>query len=472
MSSDQYLPQVITFATDLYDTRDTRGQDRREPDASGRAHARGRQAPVHGHVRQRGSRGGDQTSSRQTRSRPTPRTWPGRCESRPSPRAPRLPPTSSATTRAKTTPALRAQCGSSSGAGTGRGGRGGYDRGFRRARRHRPDQLRGPRRRQPDCRARDQKCRPGNVHRANARQGVDGAVLGDDPERDAKPDPGRASGPRSRTERDGGARRVRRRRGRRSRHDRQQRPRRRDRCRAARHRATGCDDRIGHDRPGLLHRHRDRRDLRDLTPRRGRIGRGRIVLVEPPGDALADSTSDASISASQFDPTPSNDSGARRRPRCRRPAPRWPTSSSRTTQSSSQDTLGGTLIDTIIVVNNGPGEATGVDLTDALDAAAQVTAIDSGAFTCSSGAAVQCSLAELAPGASETLEVHVRPLRRGLLIDDVTASDDQFDPNYANDSAKTTATVTPNATAAKVRTSPFDQWRPRGAWSASWSRSA
>ena len=178
-----------------------------------------------------------------------------------------------------------------------------------------------------------------------------------------------------------------------------------------------------------------------------------VVLVEPAGDALAGSTSEASISASQFDPTPSNDSGEATAPM---PAPGAPTAdlAIQDHESSSQDTLGGTLIDTITVVNNGPGTATGVDLTDALDAAAQVIAIDPGAFTCSSGAAVQCSLAELAPGASETLEVDVRPLRPGQLIDDVTASDDQFDPNYANDSAKTTATVTTTRTAAKVRIVP------------------
>jgi large repetitive protein len=179
-----------------------------------------------------------------------------------------------------------------------------------------------------------------------------------------------------------------------------------------------------------------------------------IVLVEPAGDALAGSTSDASISASQFDPTPSNDSGEAT---AVMPAPGAATADLviQDHESSAQDTLGGTLIDTITVVNNGPGGATGVDLTDALDAAAQVIAIDPGAFTCSSGAAVQCSLGELAPGESETLEVHIRPLRPGRLIDDVTASDDQFDPNYANDSARTTATVTPRGTAAKVRIVPI-----------------
>ncbi len=181
-----------------------------------------------------------------------------------------------------------------------------------------------------------------------------------------------------------------------------------------------------------------------------------IVLVEPPGDALAGSKSEASISASQFDPTPSNDSGEATAPMSTPGAP-MADLVIQDHESSSQDTLGGTLVDTITVVDNGPGEATGIDLTDALDAAAQVTAIDSGAFTCSSGAAVQCSLAELAPGESETLEVHVRPLRPGELIDDVTASDDQFDPNYANDSAQTTATVTPRATAAKVRIVPVQR---------------
>ena len=179
-----------------------------------------------------------------------------------------------------------------------------------------------------------------------------------------------------------------------------------------------------------------------------------IVLVEPAGDAVAGSTNEASISASQFDPTPSNDSGDATAPM---PVPGAATAdlAIQDHESSSQDALGGTLTDTITVINNGPGTATGVDLTDALDAAAQVISIEPGAFTCTSGAAIQCSLADLTPGASETLELHFRPLRPGQLIDDVTASDDQFDPNYANDSAKTTATVTPRRTAAKVRIVPI-----------------
>ena len=59
-SSDQYLPHVITFATDLYAPviRATKTvANLTHPDGPTRA---GRQAALHGHVRQRGSGGGDQ----------------------------------------------------------------------------------------------------------------------------------------------------------------------------------------------------------------------------------------------------------------------------------------------------------------------------------------------------------------------------------------------------------------------------
>ena len=181
-----------------------------------------------------------------------------------------------------------------------------------------------------------------------------------------------------------------------------------------------------------------------------------VVIAEPAGDAAAGSTSEASISASQFDPTPSNDSGEATAP-MPMPMPGAPMAdlAIQDHESSSQDILGGTLTDTITVVNNGPGTATGVDLTDALSAAARVIAIEPGTFTCSSGAVLQCSLSDLGPGASESIEVRVQPLRPGQLIDAVTVSDDQFDPSYANESAKTVATVRPRRTAARVRIMPL-----------------
>jgi hypothetical protein len=148
-------------------------------------------------------------------------------------------------------------------------------------------------------------------------------------------------------------------------------------------------------------------------------GRGAGVLVERAGDALARSRSEASISTSQFDSTPN-----------------WPTATSRTTRAVARH----------------PWRDAGRH--DHRHRRWAGRAIDQGAFTCSPGAAVQCGLTDLAPGESESLEVHIRSLRPGRLIDDVTASDDQFDPNYANDSATVIATVTPRATAARVRIVP------------------
>ena len=110
-------------------------------------------------------------------------------------------------------------------------------------------------------------------------------------------------------------------------------------------------------------------------------------------------------------------------------------SQSSRTARARRGTRSADLTETITVVNHGPGEATGVDLTDALDAAAQVTSIEPGAFTCSSGTPLQCHLADLAAGGEPSFALVVRPLRPGRLIDAVTVSDDQLDPNYANDFA-------------------------------------
>jgi large repetitive protein len=117
-----------------------------------------------------------------------------------------------------------------------------------------------------------------------------------------------------------------------------------------------------------------------------------VVITEPGGDAASGSTNEATISASQFDPTPSNDSGEATAPM---PPPGAAPAdlAIQESESSSQEALGGVLTDTITVVNDGPGAATGVDLSDALDAAAELIAIDPGVLraapTCRCSAASQ-----------------------------------------------------------------------------------
>ena len=180
-----------------------------------------------------------------------------------------------------------------------------------------------------------------------------------------------------------------------------------------------------------------------------------VVRSEPMADGSTGSSSDATVSATQFDPTPADNSDTTTAPA---PLPDAPTAdlSVQDRESASQDSLDGALTETVTVVNHGPGEATGVDLTDALDAAAQVTAVEPGAFTCTSGMPVQCHLADLAAGASDSFAVVVRPLRPGHFIDAVTVSGTQPDPSYANDFVKTVATVTPMRSAAKVRIVPIE----------------
>jgi uncharacterized repeat protein (TIGR01451 family) len=182
-----------------------------------------------------------------------------------------------------------------------------------------------------------------------------------------------------------------------------------------------------------------------------------VVVVEPAGAAASGSLDEATVTASQFDPKPANDSEAVTAPMAPSAGPSAPITdvAVRDRESSAQVPLGGTLTETITVVNNGPGPVTGVDITDALGAAAEVVAVKPGAAMCASEAPLQCTLARLAPGASESLELSLRPLRPGRLIDAASVSAGELESNYANNVAKIAATVRRRRTAARVRVVPI-----------------
>jgi uncharacterized repeat protein (TIGR01451 family) len=185
------------------------------------------------------------------------------------------------------------------------------------------------------------------------------------------------------------------------------------------------------------------------------------VIVEPSAEAASGSTSDATVSAAQFDPTPANDSSAATAPM---PPPGAATAdlAVQDHESASQDQLGGALTDTITLTNNGPGFANGVDLSGVLGAAVEVIDLRPGAFTCTSTDPLQCTLPELAPGATQTIELDVRPLRPGLLMDAVNVSSDDFETNYGNDVAKVATVVKSRPTAARVRIVPIRPVAARG----------
>ncbi|MGO9883140.1 MAG: hypothetical protein ACLPV4_09010 [Solirubrobacteraceae bacterium] len=183
-----------------------------------------------------------------------------------------------------------------------------------------------------------------------------------------------------------------------------------------------------------------------------------VVILEPAGDAVAGSLDEATVSASQFDPTPVNDSTAVIAPMPPPAGPIVPTADLDISdqQSAQEVALGATLTETIKVVNDGPDAATGVDLTDALTGAAQLVDLHPGTATCSSEAPLNCTFARIPSGASEEIELTLRPLSPGLLTDAATVSADELDPDYANNTTRIATTVRPRRTAARVRIVPIE----------------
>jgi uncharacterized repeat protein (TIGR01451 family) len=121
------------------------------------------------------------------------------------------------------------------------------------------------------------------------------------------------------------------------------------------------------------------------------------------------------------------------------------------TMSASPDPVvsGNQLTYTIIVTNNGPQDATGVMVTDALPAKVHFDSLSSTQGTCTrstsnyspKGGTVACSLGGLANGASATMTIVVTATKPGTLTNTATVTGDQLDPNLANNSATATTTV-------------------------------
>jgi uncharacterized repeat protein (TIGR01451 family) len=188
-----------------------------------------------------------------------------------------------------------------------------------------------------------------------------------------------------------------------------------------------------------------------------------VVVVEPTADSAAGSTTEATATAAQFDPTPANNSAEASAPE---PAPAGATQDAALAvdvhDSSATVPLGGTETESITITNNGPDTATAVDITDALGAAAELIAVNPGSASCAPGLPLQCTIATLPAGSSQTIALEVRPLRAGNLIEAATISGDQFDPLLATESALGAARITPRRTAARLRIVPVRPVRKAG----------
>lgn len=104
-------------------------------------------------------------------------------------------------------------------------------------------------------------------------------------------------------------------------------------------------------------------------------------------------------------------------------------------KSDSPDPVskGTQLTYSIVITNNGPGTATGVQLSDTLPASVQLVSAASTAGSCTqSGSTVACNLGELSNGTSVTVTIIVTPKKAGTLTNTAQVSSSSPDPNTAN----------------------------------------
>ncbi len=121
--------------------------------------------------------------------------------------------------------------------------------------------------------------------------------------------------------------------------------------------------------------------------------------------------------------------------------------------------LGKDLTYFVTVVNNGPSDATGLILTDSLDAG--VTFVTSTPECTLASGVVTCQLGSLADAASTTVSIVVRPSTAGTTTNTVSVSATEADPNTQNDTATETTVVLPGAdlSVTKTATSTIDAGR-------------
>lgn len=115
------------------------------------------------------------------------------------------------------------------------------------------------------------------------------------------------------------------------------------------------------------------------------------------------------------------------------------------TKTDSPDPVvsGNNLTYTITVKNNGPGDATGVVLTDRLSPQGELFDVESPQGSCSGVAVVTCQLGALASGSEATVQIVATPAESGEIRNAVEVAANESDPDLSDNTAVAETQVEP-----------------------------
>lgn len=180
-------------------------------------------------------------------------------------------------------------------------------------------------------------------------------------------------------------------------------------------------------------------------------GSAQIQIVGNVGAGLAGQQIDntASVDGDEPDPDPSDNTDTSQSDVVAPPPPEADIEVDKTVKSGFPR-VGNELTYVVTVTNNGPDDATDVNLTDTLSQLAGVITITPSQGSCLEGPPIECSLGDIDVGDRVKITVVAQLLETGLLTNTASATPAESDPNPDNNQDSVTVNVTVPRTEADI----------------------